>query len=333
MERENKYMKDQGMLTRKNRSEDEVREMLDWFYSEEGSEELELFYKKKWEEARYSTLPSAQQHQMYLHLKEEIKKLPVHKKRKSAVALSWWKYAAIILVCIGLNAGYNILTGNEPANVTPEREFILSAGKGEKASVNLPDGTIVHLNSCSQLTYTGNYGESHRHVSLTGEAYFDIAKNESLPFILKAGDMEIEALGTSFNVKAYREDNTIMTTLFSGKLRVADQNEEVILFPRQYACLHKDTRTISMGLMNDVSSANSWINNEVMVSSAPLDEIIKMMNRMYKTPVRLQSDDLRKYHFSGTIKDGDLYNVLDIISITAPVKYETINDTIVIKRK
>lgn len=82
----------------------------------------------------------------------------------------------------------------------------MEAEKGQRASVMLPDGTKVWLNSHTQISYNSNYGMKDRVVALAGEAYFEVAKDKDHRFIVKTGDMEVEALGTSFNVKAYKED-------------------------------------------------------------------------------------------------------------------------------
>ena len=83
--------------------------------------------------------------------------------------------------------------------------------------MQLPDGTRVWINSCTTLEYAENYGHSNRSIYLDGEAYFEVAKNKDLPFVVKANGIDVKAIGTAFNVSAYMEDSQLTTTLFKGR--------------------------------------------------------------------------------------------------------------------
>lgn len=116
-------------------------------------------------------------------------------------------------------------------------DYVVLADNGQRASVVLPDGTKVWLNSHTKLNYKSDYGVKERSVSLSGEAYFEVSKDTLRRFLVNAGDMEVEALGTAFNVKAYEEDDEVVTTLFEGSVRTAVGKEFVILSPDESAVL------------------------------------------------------------------------------------------------
>ena len=101
---------------------------------------------------------------------------------------------------------------------TAETPFIVKAGKGDKATIELPDGTNVVLNSASQLSYLNNFGEKVRRVQLNGEAYFKVAHDEKHAFIVQIGDLEVKVLGTSFNVSAYEDAKDVTVVLLEGKV-------------------------------------------------------------------------------------------------------------------
>ena len=100
---------------------------------------------------------------------------------------------------------------------------------GQKGSMRLADGTIVHLNSASKISFAGNYNSEERVVTLNGEAYFEVAKNPDKRFVVTCNGVEIEALGTEFNVKAYPADSVITTTLAKGKVKVFNNEQSVTL--------------------------------------------------------------------------------------------------------
>lgn len=129
---------------------------------------------------------------------------------------------------------------------------------GQKGSMRLADGTIVHLNSASKISFAGNYNSEERVVTLNGEAYFEVAKNPDKRFVVTCNGVEIEALGTEFNVKAYPADSVITTTLAKGKVKVFNNEQSVTLLPNGVATYHMKQQTIQSSTVDDISVANYW---------------------------------------------------------------------------
>ena len=201
------------------------------------------------------------------------------------------------------------------------------------AAVNLPDGTKVWLNSHTHLIYDTNYGVKERSVSLSGEAYFEVAKDKKHRFVVKAGNMEVEALGTTFNVKAYDEDDEMIATLFEGSVRAKAGNQMAILTPDQCAIFSKTDRRLSVNHPRNTSYASLWRTNELAFSGESLEEIAILLDRMYNVKVHFLSNRIKKYSFSGVIRNNSLYNVFEIISLTAPITYVSVGDTIYLNEK
>ena len=127
------------------------------------------------------------------------------------------RYAAIGLLVICAGLGGHLLTKVFHGRLVRKKTILVFAAKGQKASVVLPDGSKVWLNSDSEIKYTNLYGDGERIISLDGEAYFEVAKDSLNRFVVQAGDLAVEALGTSFNVKAYEEDNQAWSPCFKEK--------------------------------------------------------------------------------------------------------------------
>ncbi len=202
-------------------SPEEERTLLAWFRDPDHKEEIIAFYKSRWKEASGKKLSPEIQGQMFCEIKKRIRqeKKTLEIKKKPHTLWKWLSYAAVALICIGLGIGshwYNMRQVPPPDPL----DYVVLADNGQRASVVLPDGTKVWLNSHTKLNYKSDYGVKERSVSLSGEAYFEVSKDTLRRFLVNAGDMEVEALGTAFNVKAYEEDDEVVTIVMDGKTLV-----------------------------------------------------------------------------------------------------------------
>lgn len=186
------------------------------------------------------------------------------------------------------------------------------------------------LNSYTQLHYNANYGATQRVVSLIGEAYFEVAKDKEKPFIVETAGMNVEALGTTFNVKAYREDSQIIATLFSGSVRVSSDRDNVILSPDENATFERRSGKLAIHKPDNSSYAKMWRNNDLVFNGETLEEIAVLLNRMYNVQIAFKSERIKQYCFSGVICNNSLDNVIELISLTSPITYETRGDTIIL---
>lgn len=245
-------------------SPEEERTLLAWFRDPDHKEEIMAFYKSRWEESSGKKLPPKLQGQMFCEIKKRIRqeKKTLEIKKKPHTLWKWLSYAAVALICIGLGIGshwYNMRQVPPPDPL----DYVVLADNGQRASVVLPDGTKVWLNSHTKLNYKSDYGVKERSVSLSGEAYFEVSKDTLRRFLVNVGDMEVEALGTAFNVKAYEEDDEVVTTLFEGSVRTAVGKEFVILSPDESAVFNKSSHILSVNHPTNASYARLWRTNEL----------------------------------------------------------------------
>ena len=197
-----------------------------------------------------------------------------------------------------------------------------------KSHFTLDDGTKIILNRNSRFTYSDAYGTDQRKVNLEGEAYFEVAKNKEKRFIVCCNDLEIEALGTTFDVKGYRDDHSVTTLLAEGSVRVSNKTDATLLKPGEKVEYHKNKQTFTKSAISDMREIDFWRNNMLIFNSSSLAEIATTLERMYGVKVVFDSEKLKNVLFSGTIRNSSLHNVFYIISLTYPLTYELEGDTV-----
>ena len=203
---------------------------------------------------------------------------------------------------------------------------------GKNASVKLPDGSVAYLNAGSRLIYPSVFDTQKREVLLIGEGFFEITHKNEVPFVVRTNEIEVEVMGTEFNVTAYPSDNIIETVLVSGKVKVRKSgfhliNSEYILEPNQRAAynrLEAETKITSVDVMNYVSWHNGYLNFD----TSDLNRIIKKLERYYDVRIILADPVLGIKTISGKLKlEEDKNRVLNVLAKTASVQLEKINET------
>ena len=204
---------------------------------------------------------------------------------------------------------------------------------GQRANLTLADGTNVWLNARSEMRYPAVFTGNKREITLDGEAYFEVAKDSLNRFVVQAGDLAVEALGTSFNVKAYEEDNQAVVTLFQGKVKTSVGRDEAFLLPDQAVTYLKNKGQLKKSTLNDAYRACLWRNNELAFNDEALSEIAVLLNRMYNIQVVFKSEKVKALRFTGVITNNSLDNIIELISLTSPIIYTSKGDTIIIDEK
>jgi transmembrane sensor len=267
--------------------------------------------------------------------------------------LTWQKAAAILIPVILLSslATKLLLTGKSKDAAAP---FLFEVPYGSKATVSLPDSSSVVLNAGSKLTCKEGFGKTHRILNLVGEGYFKVAKNKELPFVVHAGTLDVTALGTEFNVKAYPEDNNIQAILVHGSIRVnktllqREKEQPVVLLPKQSLVYDKksDRFKINIAVEKDkqvteklssnvdgvkvvISKTNidpviytSWKDEAWTIYSISLSELAVELERRYDVNIHFGSEALKKIKFTGTLPNISLEQVLAAVRLTSPIEFK-----------
>lgn len=254
------------------------------------------------------------------------------KFRLHHILQNWKKYAAVILLlvtvgCLSYFQGQNGIKETF-ANVSIEAPY------GSRTKTTLPDGTIVWLNSGSKLTYTQGYGVSDRTVDLNGEGYFEVTKNEKLPFTVSSHSLKVNVLGTKFTFCDYAEDTTAEVVLKQGCVQLnslLSQEEAITMTPGQQVTLNKRTGKTKTEEA-DIATATSWIEGELIFEGASLADIAKQIKRKYNIEVIIEKKALHNYQFYGEFGkyEQSLTEVLETLTATGRFHYKIKNNTVII---
>lgn len=229
--------------------------------------------------------------------------------------MRWMQVAAALLfpIClIGM-----ILMYNENKEYASIPDIQIKTGLGEQVSVTLPDGTEVSVNSMSTLTYAPqSFCKSSREVEFEGEAYFKVAKNEDIPFVVRVSGAEVEVLGTEFNITDRKSESTTELALVKGKVMLTANasGKSCTMIPNEIATIDKATGLINVRSVAKAADKAMWKQKRISFSNAKLDTVVKALERAYgvKVKVKASSDDT----FTGTLPTDNLDEALKIIEIT-----------------
>jgi transmembrane sensor len=256
------------------------------------------------------------------------------------------KYAGAVAALLILTVG-SIWLWNTSQATTPPQKNIVSTKNGSKSKIELPDGTQVWLNVGSRIKYDENYGKENRELTLTGEAYFDVAHDEKKPFILHTRKMNIKVLGTIFNVKAYPGDELTEAALIRGSIEVTFPGrplEKLILKPNdKISIVNKESRkadtvrlkqagnkerpaiTVSSIQYEPADSAvieTAWVNNKLIFRSKTFEELTRDIERWFNVTVQVQDASILDEKFTGTFSNETITDALDALSLSYPLHYK-----------
>lgn len=211
-----------------------------------------------------------------------------------------------------------------------ELKYIANKGSAETHTLTVPagsrpmqlllaDGTKIWLNVASSITYPTAFAGEERKVTLTGEAYFDVAKNKTQPFIVMNGDKRVEVLGTRFNVTAYPDDVSVKITLLEGAVRVAQNDYKKVLQPGQQLqidSLIKVVRSV------DSSQVLAWKNGLFRFHDYTIDEVMREISRWYGVEVVYTGKKTTEHFVSTISREAPMSEVFHILEITGSVHFK-----------
>ncbi len=235
---------------------------------------------------------------------------------------------------LALATGGNIQIKNDTidyskSDIISELINTIRVPRGGEYNLVLSDGSRIWLNSESELTFPAKFNGNQRKIALKGEAYLEVAKNETLPFIVEVEGTQVEVLGTSFNVKAYEN---IETTLVEGKVCIRTNSlTETILNPGEQGIVTKESSEITVKQV-DTRLYTSWVKGMFAFRSLSLEEIMKTFERWYNVTVTFENDELKQRRFTGNLRRNEEINPhLDVISLTTNVEFEFSGEKILVK--
>lgn len=304
---------------------DEVKRLSHWI---KNNQEISLALEQQIMESS-STIDSGVQMRMLRNIEAEIDaKNRTITDQQNFIGIRWNKWmrvAAMFLFPLLTAVGMYFYMSNAESAAAP---LVVAVERGQKATITLPDGSRVSLNSQSKLTYSSTFNRKKRELQLDGEAYFEVAHNPNKPFIVYSKDISVEALGTAFGIKAYNEDNLISSILMRGKVRVTTPDGADILLPNDRLTYDKTTHEKVKSTVTNATDFTGWIHNELRFENESLWDISKTIQRIYNVEIVFASEKLKKQRYTGTINNNSLESVLNIISLTSPVSFQINNQQV-----
>jgi transmembrane sensor len=323
-------------------SEEELEIVLKWFERSAGTPEGKTYLFKIWEELQdkeespdtdFDLLLDRIHHQINLNRTNELMNesdfnLIKFKRKRYYITLLTKAAAILMLPALGLGLymafKYQSVRNTRALFTMSYNEVFSSVDAITK--VSLPDGSNIWLNHNSSLRYPSVFGDNSRNVELKGEGYFEVAHNERKPFIVTAGTIQIEAVGTTFNVMAYPEEDRVETSLIDGRVELhrTGSNGKIIhmleMKPNDLAVFQKANNEIT-NIKIDDDRYFSWKNGKLVFNGTPMDEVARKLGRWFNVDIQINDPKLLKLTYTATFVQESLPQVLELISLMSPVSY------------
>ncbi|WP_114937688.1 FecR family protein [Mucilaginibacter endophyticus] len=197
---------------------------------------------------------------------------------------------------------------------------VVTVPRGGKYSIQLPDGTMVWLNSSSSLSYPVAFTGADRSVSLTGEAYFEVTKNKHLPFIVHANGANIKVLGTHFNVTAYEDEKDIKATLLEGSVSLSNNKSSTLLVPGQQGIAGPDQQITTKTV--NVNQVIAWKTGYFIFRDDDIQSIMRKISRWYDVEVEYQGNVTRKTFGGIYSMNKDINELLKGLELTGLIHFK-----------
>lgn len=214
--------------------------------------------------------------------------------------------------------------------------FTVTTKLGERALVELPDGTQAWLNACSDISYRQSIFPRRRNVILNGEAYFDVAHNKRSPFVVNTDEVNIEVLGTKFNVRNNRDERYVTTTLIEGSIEFNSENAGINLklSPGEEMKFDKNDLKYSLLTHSNTKEAIGWIDGRLIFRNNTLQEIAGLLQQNYNVRIHFADEGVKNERFNADFEISDnIYQILSILELTNRFSYEINNREIIISSK
>jgi len=231
------------------------------------------------------------------------------------------RVAAILIVPLLLSFLAYFYFQSKPSDI-PVSYAEIQCPMGVRTKFQLPDGSIGYLNSGSRLKYPVQFiGE--RKVELTGEAFFDVVHNAEIPFHVNTKNLDIKVLGTTFNVTANEDEQTEEIVLQTGKVDVSSKSGEklTVMKPNEQLTLNIEKQTITKNEV-EASQYSTWKEGKLVFRNEDMQQIARRLSRWYNVDVIIDDRMLDAYTFHATFVDEPLDEVLKLLSITTPLRFE-----------
>ena len=308
----------------------ELNELKRLFSTSANRKEISNWLENNWQLASFDDLEIS-----YDKLKLKIQQYHSPKSKVYQLVLGYSTYyrqiAAVLFIPLIIGLGFYFLS----TFTADENFYVAEAPLGQKAKVELPDGSTVWLNSGSNIRYSSNFNQKNRNIELDGEAFFEVEKNTGKPFIVHTSSLDVKVTGTRFNVNAYADEPIVETSLVEGKVNVQlnDGNKNYQLTPGNVLAYSKTTREITSHQLNEEATI-SWKENRLIFINDDFSKLARKIEKWYNVKVVYNPDEFSKNKLTVKLFEGEQLNqLLEIIESAIGAKCTIQQNKILITRK
>lgn len=326
---------------RKECTPDEARTVLLWMQDKKNTPEVERWMDTFWQDIVDGKFDPVAYEENWTNLETDLRSLPIPKKVRPLLFIRMALVAAVVTMVFAAGALFmggeeknHIETADTPVN--NRQNLTKAAKKGEKNTFFLTDGTKIILNSDSRLDIDKEYGIFSRTVYLEGEAYFEVVPNDTLPFQVFSGDLVTTALGTAFNVRYSKTNESVAVSLTSGKVAVelkADNHKvetTQTLNPGEEALYHKSGKELEKRNF-DVRKVTGWKDGVMILDEANIDVVRETLENWYDVRIEYTNHPEVDWTFSGEFRNESLNDVLKGLQYSKGIGYKIKNDKVIIR--
>lgn len=240
--------------------------------------------------------------------------------------------AAIFFFLVSIGSLAWFFTNDPQVEGVPETYTGVITENGQISKVELPDGSVVWLNSGSKITYNNFFAANNRKVNLKGEAYFDVVKNKAIPLIVDCGELKVKVLGTRFNVNSYSPESSVEVVLEEGSVELfhpKSDNAFCNVKPGERVRVNTLYNQYTAGMVN-TSRYTSWKEGIINIYDLPIKEVVERLEKRYNQPFEL-TPGVKDLRYTFTIQNEGLEDILHLMERITPVKIEQVGHIITIK--
>ncbi len=320
-----------------NCSEEELKSILVWFKESATTPEGKALSEKIWDSLTAEDEKSQVDFDLLLnqihHQVNLMQAIKITHNRKEKILRVLMRAAAIFMLPIlgfGLYVSFRYQAVKDNQVMVNQAYNEVWSSLDAITKVTLPDGSHVCLNHNSSLKYPATFSGNTRIVELQGEGYFEVATNDNMPFVVKAGGIDVRALGTTFNVMAYPDEDNIETSLIEGKIelqKVEPHGKETLLLimkPTDFAVFQKSSNELTLRTITD-DRYFSWKDGKLVFNEEPMEEMVKKLSRWFNVEIEIEDPELNEFTYTATFIHETLPQVLNLLTLVSPISYTISN--------
>jgi transmembrane sensor len=326
-------------------TEEELSSVLEWFDGPSGTSEGKSLLFKVWDElpddnnnpeTNFDILLDKIHHEVNLSQSELLLQIadqnPVkYKKRRKFLRILTGIAATLMLpvLSFGLYMSHkyqSVKVVQASVNQAYQAYNEVFSSVDAITKVTLPDGTNVWLNHSSSLRYPAMFNGITRNVELNGEGYFEVIPNSKIPFIVKTGEIQVKALGTTFNVMGYSEEDRIETSLINGRVELQRMGSNgaiiplVKMKPTDLAVFQKSNNMISTRTIEDDRNF-SWKDGKLVFIAEPMGNVVRKLGRWFNVDIQIKDPELLELTYTATFVHETLPQIMELMTVMSPISY------------